>query len=144
MLGRNDLRRNVPRQGLTQANEVSDPAKFTIGSFVKITQGMETPAVSTPPKQTTPGKPAKVAPKKNLPVVEIWISKEGRAGKPVSLLKSLRMPQSQAEILLTAIKKHMACGGTFKNNELVVQSEDRLKIKNFLLTKGFEGKICGG
>lgn len=122
------------------------PEKFTIGSFVKITQGLETPpAPARPSNESQTSRSAEPPPpKKNLPVIEIWISKEGRAGKAVSLLKSLRMPESQAVLLLTAIKKHMACGGTFKNNEIVVQSDDRLKIKNFLLTKGFEGKICGG
>ncbi|MBL8995199.1 MAG: translation initiation factor [Spirochaetia bacterium] len=121
-------------------------AKFTIGSFVKVTQGLDIPpaSASSPTKPSAPHKSEGAPVRKNLPVIEIWISKEGRAGKAVSLLKSLRMPESQAVLLLTAIKKYMACGGTFKNNEIVVQSDDRSKIKSFLLTQGFEGKICGG
>ena len=83
---------------------------------------------------------------------QIWVSKKGRAGKIVSIIK-FECPKyyqfdelhyKELNELLKKMKKLFSCGGTFKDNELVIQFNNREKIKSFLLNHGIESKICGG
>src|SRR5262249_49500205 len=106
-------------------------------------ENVPAPSVLNAPAAAT--KAAEPAPKNpNLPAIEIWISKEGRAGKAVSRLKASFLSAGHAATILTHLKKKLACGGTFKNNEIVIQSERRDRIKAELGAIGYASKICGG
>ncbi len=77
------------------------------------------------------------------PEIEIWMSKDGRAGKTASLLKG-PIPASSFEAILKLLKTRLACGGSFKNGELLLQSSEREKMIELLATLNFRGKKCGG
>jgi translation initiation factor 1 (eIF-1/SUI1) len=90
-----------------------------------------------PQKATAPVKKLKGPP------IEIWISKQGRAGKAVSLLKS-NINGAEAQNLLVILKRGLAVGGALKNGEILLQTSDRPRVAQLLLDQGYASKICGG
>jgi translation initiation factor 1 len=107
--------------------------------------GVKNVPLSAPVVPSTEKSPvlSQVGKKPTGPEIEIWMSKEGRAGKTASLLKG-PIPASAFETILSLLKKKLACGGSFKNGELVIQSGEREKIVELLATLNFRGKKCGG
>jgi len=78
-------------------------------------------------------------------IFELWLSKKGRGNNPVTLLKGItRLSDRELNSLLKNLKQKIACGGSFKVGELLVQSTDREKIKSTLQKLGYGSKICGG
>ncbi|MBN8218551.1 MAG: hypothetical protein J0L75_18060 [Spirochaetes bacterium] len=105
--------------------------------------------VPVPPKPSpslpVSGAPAAPAPAKKWkgPPIEIWISKQGRAGKAVSLLKS-NVNGAEAQTLLVALKRRLAVGGALKDGEILLQTADRARVALALQDQGYPSKICGG
>jgi len=42
------------------------------------------------------------------------------------------------EALLKELKKKLACGGTIKNNEIILQGKHKKKVIDFLVGKGYD------
>ena len=46
--------------------------------------------------------------------------------------------------LTKEIKKRCGTGGSFKNNEILIQGNKRDTIKSILIDKGYDAKLSGG
>ena len=76
--------------------------------------------------------------------LELWISKQGRGGKSVTLIKGLNNNPEELKHLAKTLKNKFPCGGTIKLTEIEIQNDNRIKIKEFLENMKFIVKICGG
>ena len=65
-------------------------------------------------------------------------------GKIVSVIKGLSHSKIELIELSKVIKKQCGVGGTVKNKEILIQGNFREKIKNILVTKGYNVKFSGG
>jgi translation initiation factor 1 len=60
-----------------------------------------------------------------------------RWGKDVTIIKFKGNFNIDLDNLLTKAKKKCASGGTFRNDHIELQGEQRFKLKKFLIEEGF-------
>ncbi|MCG2430344.1 translation initiation factor [Aequorivita xiaoshiensis] len=69
---------------------------------------------------------------------------EKRKGKPITIIERYNGADSDFKILSKEIKKLLSVGGSFKNEQIIIQGDYRDKIMKFLKDKGFKVKRVGG
>ncbi|MEZ4906930.1 MAG: translation initiation factor [Saprospiraceae bacterium] len=77
--------------------------------------------------------------------LRIWLEKKHRAGKPVSLITGFDDKDIDLKELSKTIKSKLGVGGSVKNSEIIIQSQNRDEIINILKASGFKDvKKAGG
>ncbi len=69
---------------------------------------------------------------------------EKRKGKPTTIIEGYTGATSDLKQLAKEIKKLLSVGGSFKNEQIIIQGDYRDKIMSFLKDKGFKVKRVGG
>lgn len=69
---------------------------------------------------------------------------EKRKGKPITIIEGYTGADSDFKILAKEIKQLLSVGGSFKNEQIIIQGDYRDKIMDFLKKKGFKVKRVGG
>ena len=69
---------------------------------------------------------------------------EKRKGKPITIIEGYTGATSDFKQLAKEIKKLLGVGGSFKNEQIIIQGDYRNKIMDFLKNKGFKVKRVGG
>ena len=69
---------------------------------------------------------------------------EKRKGKPITIIEGYTGADSDFKQLAKEIKKMLSVGGSFKNEQIIIQGDYRNKIMDFLKNKGFKVKRVGG
>ncbi|HEY2387108.1 MAG TPA: stress response translation initiation inhibitor YciH [Candidatus Binatia bacterium] len=87
--------------------------------------------------QSGPGTPADG-------VVRIWLERHGRNGKPVSIVRGLRLDAAALAKLATRLKRACGTGGTAKDGEIIIQGDHRARIAAELGNEGLRVKLAGG
>jgi translation initiation factor 1 len=58
-------------------------------------------------------------------------------GKPTTIVEGIDGKSVNLHDLTTKLKTHCACGGTSKNNSIILQGDHRDKVKKILVQSGF-------
>lgn len=81
----------------------------------------------------------------------VWLQKEPllckyekRKGKPITIIEGYNGAESDFKILAKELKKLLNVGGSFKNEQIIIQGDYRDAIMKFLKEKGFNVKRVGG
>lgn len=74
--------------------------------------------------------------KKNVGPVKVY--KEKRKGAFVTLIKNLPLNLEEKKNLLSKIKKRLACGGSIKEEEILIQGDKMVETKDLLREEGFK------
>ncbi|MGB3342368.1 MAG: translation initiation factor [Aequorivita sp.] len=69
---------------------------------------------------------------------------EKRKGKPITIIEGYTGADNDFKILAREIKQLLSVGGSFKNDQIIIQGDYRDKIMDFLKKKGFKVKRVGG
>lgn len=69
-------------------------------------------------------------------IIRVHLEKKGRGGKPVSIVKGLKMTDTMMKEIERKLKSLCGVGGTQKNQEIIIQGDQRDKIINYLKTLG--------
>ena len=69
---------------------------------------------------------------------------EKRKGKPITIIEGYTGADSDFKQLAKEIKKLLSVGGSFKNEQIIIQGDYRDRIMDFLKNKGFKVKRVGG
>ena len=69
---------------------------------------------------------------------------EKRKGNPITIIEGYTGADSDFKQLAKEIKKLLSVGGSFKNEQIIIQGDYRDKIMKFLQDKGFKTKRVGG
>jgi translation initiation factor 1 len=75
--------------------------------------------------------------------LKIMLDKKSRAGKQVSLVTGFVGTNSDLETLAKKLKNHCGTGGSAKDNEIIIQGDNRDKILAFLIKEGYKAKKAG-
>ena len=82
---------------------------------------------------------------------KLWIQEdplickyEKRKGKPITIIEGYTGATNDFKQLSKEIKKLLSVGGSFKNEQIIIQGDYRDRIMTFLQTKGFKTKRVGG
>ena len=69
---------------------------------------------------------------------------EKRKGKPITIIEGYTGADEDFKQLAKEIKQLLSVGGSFKNEQIIIQGDYRDKIMKFLQSKGFKTKRVGG
>jgi len=69
---------------------------------------------------------------------------EKRKGKPITIIEGYTGATQDFKTLAKEIKQMLGVGGSFKNEQIIIQGDYRVKIMDFLKDKGFKTKRVGG
>ena len=69
---------------------------------------------------------------------------EKRKGKPITIIEGYNGATSDFKELAKQIKQLLSVGGSFKNEQIIIQGDYRDMIMSFLQGKGFKVKRVGG
>lgn len=69
---------------------------------------------------------------------------EKRKGKPCTIIEGYNGADSDFKELAKELKKLLSVGGSYKNDQIIIQGDYRDKIMDFLKSKGFSVKRVGG
>ena len=70
----------------------------------------------------------------------LYISKEKRRGKIVTIIQPFYLSKDELKRLLKNVKSSLGCGGTIKENSLEFQGEVAKVLKQIFIEKGFRFK----
>jgi translation initiation factor 1 len=78
-------------------------------------------------------------------VLRIWLDRKSRGGKSVTLVRGFVGNDDELKELARALKQHCGVGGTAKEGEIHIQGDQRQRVLQYLLEKGFrQTKRAGG
>lgn len=69
---------------------------------------------------------------------------EKRKGKPITIIEGYNGATSDFKQLAKELKQLLSVGGSFKNEQIIIQGDYRDRIMSFLKDKGFKVKRVGG
>ncbi len=69
---------------------------------------------------------------------------EKRRGKPLTIIEGYNGAQSDFKQLAKELKTMLGVGGSFKNEQIIIQGDYRKEIMELLKRKGFAVKRVGG
>lgn len=75
---------------------------------------------------------------------ELHFSKKGRSGKIVTLVKGIDTDKDTLINISKKLKRKLSVGGSIKDGEIIIQGNNRDKIKEILLKMGHSVKKIGG
>ena len=76
--------------------------------------------------------------------LRVWLEKNQRAGKQVTLVKGFRGSAGDLQELGKLLKTKCGTGGSVKDNEIIIQGDFRDKICQLLQSLGYRVKKAGG
>ena len=77
--------------------------------------------------------------------LRIWLDRKQRRGKAVTLITGFEGSEDDLKALAKALKSYCGVGGSAKDEEIIVQGDQRDKVLKYLLDKGYtQTKKSGG
>lgn len=76
-------------------------------------------------------------------IVRIHRDTKGRKGSGVSVIKGLALDVDELKPLAQKLKKQCGCGGTVKDFDIEIQTDNREKLKLLLEKLGYQVKLAG-
>jgi len=76
--------------------------------------------------------------------VRVGRETKGRAGRGVTTVSGLRVPEAELTELAAKLKKRCGCGGTVRDGVIEIQGEHRDSIVAELIKLGWQAKKSGG
>jgi len=64
-----------------------------------------------------------------------------RFGKNMTVITGIDTSKIDIKQLMKTLKSKLACGGTYKNNEIELQGDHRERVKQILIKEGFPANI---
>jgi translation initiation factor 1 len=64
-----------------------------------------------------------------------------RFGKNMTIIRGIDTEKIDVKHLLKVLKSKLACGGTYKNDEIELQGDHRERAKQILVKEGFQPDI---
>ena len=71
-------------------------------------------------------------------VLRVWLETKQRGGKAVTVVTGFVGKEADLEQLGKQLKNHCGTGGSVKDNEILVQGDQREKVLAFLLKQGYQ------
>jgi translation initiation factor 1 len=71
------------------------------------------------------------------------MERKGRGGKEVTVIEQLELSLKQREKWLKELKGALGCGGTLEGDDLVLQGDQRERVKDLLEKKGVRKVFAG-
>lgn len=82
-------------------------------------------------------------PVKKLPRIDIVLDRKGRKGKPATIAAGFDADDNTAlQALASQLKQKLACGGSARGGEILIQGDRRQDLADALRAMGYTVRIC--
>lgn len=116
------------------------PAAPFNSPFAKLAERKaDVPAAPVRTAPPPPPKPAKPPPARAV----VRIERKGRGGKEATVIEKLALPPRELDAWADALKRSLGCGGAVEEGAIVVQGDQRERVRKWLEAKGV-GKVTMG
>jgi translation initiation factor 1 len=121
------------------------PAAAFNSPFAKLAEKLPDVVASAPAQPTQPAPPPKPAPSAKPPKppparAVVRIERKGRGGKEATIVEKLALPPKELAAWGDALKRSLGCGGAIEGDAVVVQGDQRERVRKWLEAKGV-GKV---
>lgn len=90
--------------------------------------------------EPAPDRSEKAAP---MPRIDIILDKKGRKGKPATIACGFDPEDDDAlQQLASELKRRLACGGSARAGEILIQGDRRADLAAELQKRGFKTRLC--
>lgn len=96
------------------------------------------------PQRRPPAPPAPPAAPTGPARVRVGRETKGRAGKGVTVITGLPLPDAELEALATRLKRRCGSGGTVRDRVIEIQGDHRDLLVSELASLGYDAKRSGG
>ena len=76
--------------------------------------------------------------------IRIHRQSKGRNGKPVCIITGLPLAPADLKALAKLLKAQCGVGGSIEGEDILIQGDQREKLKTLLEAKGYTVKLAGG
>jgi len=76
--------------------------------------------------------------------VRVYLERKQRGGKTASIIKGILEPDEKLIALSRTLKSKLGVGGSVKNNEIIIQGDQRKKIVEILINMGYKNTKNAG
>ncbi len=80
----------------------------------------------------------------NLQKLRVWLDSKQRAGKVVTLITGFIGTENDLQELGKKLKNYCGTGGSAKNNEIIIQGDQREKVLQWLLKNAYSNSKKAG
>jgi translation initiation factor 1 len=114
--------------------------KLTNNPFAALSKLKEAlPEGRATPKDTAQIPSKTPSPKEKPPKrVVLRLERKGHGGKEMTRIEKLALPAAALQTWLKEIKQSLGCGGTVEGDDLLLQGDQRDRLKAFLATKNVQ------
>jgi translation initiation factor 1 len=109
-----------------------------LGPLKKTGPEAAVPPATTPPVETPVAEPRQ----KSVARAVVRLERTGRGGKEVTVIDHLALNNVELERWLKAFKTALGCGGIVEDDRLVLQGDQRDRVRRLLTERGVK-KIAG-
>lgn len=96
----------------------------------------DTPTPHRPPRSDPPAEPPVSHGVKAVARAVVRLERTGRGGKEVTVIDKLGLGPRQRDEWLKALKAALGCGGTVEDDQLVLQGDQRTRLRELLAARG--------
>ncbi|MCH5235895.1 MAG: translation initiation factor [Muribaculaceae bacterium] len=72
--------------------------------------------------------------------LHVITDRKGRNGKIATIIEGFTIQKEEVEEIARKLKQNLGVGGSFRNNEILIQGDYKEKVKNLLTQFGFKIK----
>ncbi|GAC1552954.1 MAG: hypothetical protein NVS2B9_18120 [Myxococcales bacterium] len=117
------------------------PPNNPFGALAGLRPGLPAaPADGAPPGV---GSPTAAPPPRGPARAVVWMERKGRGGKEVTAVEQLGLRPAELESWLKALKNALGCGGAVEKDTLLLQGDQRDRLKALLEARGVRRVILG-
>jgi len=104
------------------------------------------PAASAPsesPAVAAPASAAKAPTARTYARAVVRMERSGRGGKEATVIEQLQLTAREREAWLKALKSSLGCGGSIEGDSIMLQGDQRERLKRVLADRGVKKVIVG-
>jgi translation initiation factor 1 len=99
----------------------------------------DTPAPAAPPPAAAKG----VGAARTFARAVVRMERSGRGGKEATVIEQLQLSSSEREAWLKALKSALGCGGSVEGDAIMLQGDQRHRLKTILAERGVKKVTIG-
>jgi len=99
--------------------------------------------VQPEPVSPAPASAAKAPTGRTYPRAVVRMERSGRGGKEATVIEQLQLTARERESWLKALKSSLGCGGSIEGDSIMLQGDQRERLKRVLADRGVKKVIVG-
>jgi translation initiation factor 1 len=119
------------------------PFHNPFGALGALRDTLPSAPVEPEPVVAAPATAAKAPAGRTYPRAVVRMERSGRGGKEATVIEQLQLTAREREGWLKALKSSLGCGGSIEGDSIMLQGDQRERLKRVLADRGVKKVIVG-